>query len=83
MYWGDSERNWRFAIVFDNYCVYIANRILGSDYADSNASSESYCNLVINEEERESKSSQTQENGAAYIDVIPVHDDDNDLTPSR
>lgn len=54
----------------------------GNDYAESSISSDSYCNLVINEEEPD-KSPQPQENGAAYIEVIPVHDDDNDSTPSR
>lgn len=58
--------------------------LLGNEYAESNASGDSYCNLIINEEETESNKSQdTQENGAAYIEVIPVHDDDNDLTPLR
>lgn len=55
----------------------------GNEYPESNASSDSYCNLIINEEEPENRTSEMQENGAAYIEVIPVHDDDNDLTPLR
>lgn len=56
----------------------------GNDYAESSASGDSHYNMIINEDENESdKPSPPQENGAKYIEVIPVHDDDNDFTPSR
>ncbi|XP_044264350.1 serine/threonine-protein kinase D3 isoform X2 [Tribolium madens] len=49
------------------------------DYADSSASNDSQCHLTLVEDENEDE----KLNGAnKYIEVIPVHDDDNDSIPS-
>lgn len=53
------------------------------EYAESNASYESHCNLILNEDESDTeKISAPQSNGSAYIENYPVHDDDNDSNPS-
>ncbi|XP_019880244.1 serine/threonine-protein kinase D3 isoform X2 [Aethina tumida] len=56
------------------------------EYAESSASNDSHYNLNIAEDEQDQDSDKAtfaNENGAnKYIEVIPVHDDDNELTPS-
>ncbi|XP_063918524.1 serine/threonine-protein kinase D3 isoform X4 [Zophobas morio] len=50
------------------------------EYAESSASNDSQYNMTLTEDEHENE----KLNGAnKYIEVIPVHDDDNDSIPSR
>jgi protein kinase D len=50
------------------------------DYAESSASNDSQYNMTLVEDDHEAE----KLNGAnKYIEVIPVHDDDNDSIPSR
>lgn len=50
------------------------------EYPESSASNDSQYNMTLAEDENESE----KLNGAnKYIEVIPVHDDDNDSIPSR
>lgn len=56
---------------------------LGNDYSENSASGGSQYSIVINEDDSETGNLlPVQENGGKYIEVIPVHDDDNDLVPS-
>lgn len=50
-----------------------------TDYAESSASNDSQCNFTEDEQDSD-KNDTNKENGS--IEVIPVRDDDNDLTPS-
>ncbi|VEN36806.1 unnamed protein product [Callosobruchus maculatus] len=55
------------------------------EYPDSCASNDSRYNLTLEEDDQEAmKDSYSSDNGDSnkYIQVIPVHDDDNDHTPS-
>lgn len=53
------------------------------EYADSSTSNDSHNHLLLEEDQEIIKDTYTAENGGnKYIEVIPVHDDDNDITPS-